>query len=134
MALRPAPLDSNDANGYGIRPGSNSELVMPVRRLNTRNLVKASAERTQTAIRDIRVSRVLTLLSEQNLTAAAAEQSDTPGLLTIESVDLPHVWEDDRIVARVAELATQEIGVEAQQIEKAVAGMTFKCWAILVRY
>ena len=109
-------------------------MPVPSSRHNALDLIHASAERARTAIDDTRVNRVLNLLSEQYLATAAAEQSGTAGSLTIESVDLPHVWEDDRILARVAELKEQQIGVESLQIEKEVAGMRFKCWAIRVRY
>lgn len=109
-------------------------MPVPSSRFSALDLINASAERARTAIDDSRVNRVLNLLSEQYLATAAAEQSGTAGLLTIESVDLPYVWEDGRVVARVAELKKQQIAVESLQIEKEVAGMRFKCWAIQVRY
>lgn len=109
-------------------------IVVRAKRHSLQELIEASAARAQAAINDTRVNRVLNLLSDQYLVTAAAEQSGSSGLVTIESVDLPSVWDDERIVSRVAELAQQRIGVESLQIEKEAAGMTFKRWAIRVRY
>lgn len=111
-------------------------MVTPVssKRHSAHDLITASATRARTLIDDTRVNRVLALLSDQTLAAAAADQTGTPGLLTIESVDVPLVWEDDRIAARVAELALEEIAVDTQLVEKTAAGMTFERWVIQVRY
>lgn len=107
---------------------------MPARRNSLRERIGITANRAQTATGDARVNRVLNLLSEPNLTTAAVEQCGTSGSLTIESVDIPHVWENERVRARVAELERQGIGVESRQIGKTVAGMTFHCWVLCVRY
>ncbi len=107
---------------------------MPVKRQNTVELLATAVQRSQTAIVDVRVERVLKLISEQSLATAAAEQCDTSGTLTIESVDLPHVWEDERVRARVAELEQEGIRVEARQTEKSVAGLTFDRWVLCVQY
>lgn len=107
---------------------------MPAKRHSLRDQLSTAVARAQTVIDDTRVNRVLNLLTEQNLATVAAEQCGSSGLVTIESADLPHVWENERILARVAELEQHGISVESKQIEKDVAGMTFKRWAICVRY
>ena len=107
---------------------------MPAKRHNLREQIGTAVTRAQTAIDDTRVDRVLNLLSEQYLTTAAVEQCGSPGSLRIESADSPHVWEHERVRARIAELAQQGISVESEQIEKTVAGMTFHRWVICVRY
>lgn len=115
-------------------PGSITVMSVLSKRHRVHELIEESAARAQTVIGDTRVNRVLNLLSEQFLATAAAEQSGSQGLVTIESVDLPHVREDERVLSRIAELEQQGIGIESKQIDKEVAGMTFKRWVICVRY
>lgn len=121
-------------NGYRVAPGSTTVSPVAYRRSNTRDLITASAVRAGTAIVDARVNRVLNLLSDQMLATRAAEHAGTPGLASIESVDLPHVREHPLIVARVAELENQGIAIEFRQVERVAAGMTFAHWVIRIRY
>ena len=130
----PPDLKSKGGTGYLVCPGFMMVMSVLSKRHRVHDLIEESALRAQSVIDDARVNRVLNLLSEQYLATAAAEQSGSQGLVTIESVDLPYVREDERVLSRIAELEQQGIGIDPKQIDREVAGMTFKRWVICVRY
>ena len=107
---------------------------MPAKRHSLQQQIETAVERATTQISDTRVNRVLNLLSDQNLIVIAAEQGGGSGPVTIECVDIPAVWEDERIRSRVAELEQQGISVATEQSERDIAGMIFKPWVIRVQY
>lgn len=103
--------------------------------LKTRGLrdqIVGAMTKSQVAIVDQRVDRVLKLLSDQQLIAFAGDQPDTPGTITVESPDLPAVWEHDRVQARVSELERQGIVVTTEERRRTLADMEFQVWVLTI--
>ncbi len=107
---------------------------MALKPRNLNSQIAGALRKSQIALLDVRVDRVLKLLSDQQLVTLAGDQPDSPGTISVESVDLPMVWQDARVQARVSELGQQGIAVTMENRRRSVAGMEFEVPVLTIRY
>lgn len=107
---------------------------MAVKMRDLRGQIAGAAARSETALYDRRVDRVLNLLSDQQLIALAGDQPGAGGMITVESVDLPFAWEDDRVRSRVEALERQGITATVEERRKNAGGMDFHVWTMVLQY
>ncbi len=93
-----------------------------------------TADDADVTLRDFHVARVLHLLGDDYLGAAAANAPDAPRRVTIECSFITDVWDDRQVASRIAALEAEGIKVTRHRHETTVADQTFSRWQLIVAF